>query len=305
MDKEIADLNATQKHHTNDVDLLEDRMMDVEMSVKGAHRMIGEVKEEVRDLNDLCANINNQVESMKQEDVAWCRSRISALEKPNNPTNKSLWSLVNLLVRRVDDQADLIKDLRADLASGKERVCVLEMSSAMIRSRVSVLEEAMEIDPPVTDLSGDDDSTDSEYADVDDGGAMLVDDSEDERDQENVVPIPIPPPVIRIDTPRPPTVLRELIPIEEPAPVPAVEVDEGEDNAWYIPPIHHRRIHPLSEFTTAPVDPVPEYPPALDYVENRLDDPLAGVPWEDLAVDGSEDELWANLRVNRRSTPAE
>ena len=47
----------------------------------------------------------------------------------------------------------------------------------MIRSRVSVLEEAMEIDPPVTDLSGDDDSMDSEYADVDDGGAMLVDDT--------------------------------------------------------------------------------------------------------------------------------
>jgi hypothetical protein len=114
----------------------------------------------------------------------------------------------------------------------------------MIRSRVSVLEEAMEIDPPVTDLSGDDNSTDSEYADVDDGGAMLVDDSEDERDQENVVPIPVPPPVIRLNTPRPPTILRELIPIEAPTPEPAMEVDEGEDDAWYIPPIHRRRIHP-------------------------------------------------------------
>ena len=40
----------------------------------------------------------------------------------------------------------------------------------------------MEIDPPITDLSGGD-LTDSEYADIDDGGAMLVDDSEDERDQ--------------------------------------------------------------------------------------------------------------------------
>ena len=157
----------------------------------------------------------------------------------------------------------------------------------------------MEIDPPVTDLSGDDDSTDSEYADVDDGGAMLVDDSEEERDQENIVPVPVPPPATRFDTPRPPTVLRELIPIEEPAPVPAVEVDEGEDDAWYIPPIHRRRIHPLNEFTTAAVDPVPEY------VEDSWDDPEAGPLREDLAVDGSEDEMWANLGINRRDTPAE
>jgi hypothetical protein len=274
-------------------------MMDVEMSAQGAHRMIAEMKEEVRDFSDSFGNLHNQVETMRVEDIAWCRSRISVLEKPNNPANKSLWTLVNLLVRRVDDQADQIKDLKAGLAIGGERVSVLEMSSSMIRSRVSVLEEAMEIDPPVTDLSGDDDSTDSEYADVDDGGAMLVDDSEDERDQENVVPIPIPPPVIRLDTPRPPTILRELIPIEAPAPEPAVEVDEGEDDAWYIPPIHRRRIHPLSEFTTAPVDPVPTY------VEDRREDPLAGPSREDLAVDGSEDEMWANLGVNRRDTPAE
>ena len=155
----------------------------------------------------------------------------------------------------------------------------------------------MEIDPPVTDLSGDDNSTDSEYADVDDGGAMLVDDSED--DQENVAPIPVPPPAIRLDTLRPPTVLRELIPIEDPAPTPAVEVDEGEDDAWYIPPIMRRRIHALNEFTTAQVDPVPEY------VEDRWDDPEAGPSREDLAVDGSGDEMWANLGINRRDTPAE
>jgi hypothetical protein len=299
MDKEIGDCNAAQKTFQTDLDVLEDRMMDVEMSASGAHRMIAEMKEEVQDLSTLCGNLGNQVETMQVDGIAWCRSRISMLEKPNNPANKSLWQLVNLLVRRVNDQADLIKDLRSDLASGKERVSVLEMSSAMIRSRVAVLEEAMEIDPPVTDLSGDDDSTDSEYADVDDGGAMLVDDSEGERDQENVVPIPIPPPVVRLDTPRPPTILRELIPIEAPAPVPAVEVDEGEDDAWYIPPIHRRRIHPLSEFTTAPVDPVPTY------VEDRREDPLAGPSREDLAVDGSEDEMWANLGVNRRDTPAE
>ena len=199
----------------------------------------------------------------------------------------------------MEDQADLIKDLSSGLVGAKERVSVLEMSSTMIRLRVTVLEEAMEIDPPVTDLSGDDDSTDLEYADVDDGGAMLVDDSEDERDQENIVPIPIPPPAVRLDTPCPPTILQELIPVEAPAPVPAVEVDEGEDDAWYIPPIMRRWIHALSEFTTAAVDPVPEY------VEDRWDDPEAGPSREDLAVDGSEDEMWANLGVNCRDTPAE
>jgi hypothetical protein len=259
MDKEISDCNSAQKMFQTELDLLEDRMMDVEMSASGAHRMIGEMKEDVREISDSLGNLHNQVESIQVEGMAWCRSRISVLEKPNNPANKSLWQLVNLLVRRVDDQSDLIKDLSAGLASSKERVSVLEMLSLMIRSRVSVLEEAMEIDPPITDLSGDDDSTDLEYADVDDGGAMLVDDLEEERDQENIVPIPIPPPVVRLDTPRPPTILWELILIEEPAPVPTVEVDEGEDDAWYIPPIHRRRIHPLSEFTTAPVDPVPEY----------------------------------------------
>ena len=183
------------------------------------------------------------------------------MEKPNNPANKLLWQLVNLLSCQVEDQADLIKDLSSSLVGAKERVSVLEMSSAMIQSRVSVLEEAMEIDPLVTDLS--DDSSNLEYADVDDGEAMLVDDLEEERDQENVVLILIPPPVICLDTPRPPTILWELIPIEAPAPVPAVEVDEGEDNTWYIPPILRRQIHPLSEFTTAPVDPV------LEYVEDR------------------------------------
>ena len=128
---------------------------------------------------------------------------------------------------------------------------------------------------------------------------MLVDDSEDERDQENVVPIPIPPPATHLDTPRPLTVLRELIPIKEPAPIPAVEVVEGEDDAWYIPPVMCRRMHPLNEFTTVAMEPVPEY------VEDCQDDLIAGPSQDDLAVDGSEDELWANLRVNCRATPAE
>ena len=157
----------------------------------------------------------------------------------------------------------------------------------------------MEIDPPVTDLSGKDDSTDSEYADVDDSGAMLVDDSEDEGNQENIVPIPIPPPTTRLNTPHLPTVLWELIPIKDPAPAPAAEVEEGEDDVWYIPPVMCRRMHPLDEFTTVAMEPVPEY------VEDRRDDLIAGTSQDDLAVDGSEDELWANLRVNCRATPAE
>ena len=156
------------------------------------------------------------------EDISWCQSRISALKKPNNPANKSLWQLINLLSRQVEDQADLIKDLSSGLVGAKERVSVLEMSSLMIHLRVSVLEEAMEIDPPVTDLSGDDDSTDSEYADVDDGGAMLVDDLEEERDQENVVPILVPPPIICLDTPRPPTITGDKAPCTEPV------------HAWYM-----------------------------------------------------------------------
>ena len=298
MDKEISDLQQSSKLLRTDVDLLKDRMMDVEMSASGAHRMIGEVKEDVRDLSDLCGNLNNQVETMQVEGIDWCQSRISALEKPNNPANKSLWQLVNLLSHQVEDQANLIKDLSSGLVGVKERVSVLEMLSMMIRLRVTVLEEAMEIDPPVTDLSGDD-STDSEYADVDDGGAMMVEDLEDERDQENVVLIPIPPPATHLDTPRPPTILRELILIEAPAPIPAVEVDEGEDDVWYIPPIMRRRIHALNKFTTAAVDPVPEY------VEDRRDDLEAGPSREDLAVDGLEDEMWANLGVNHRDMPAE
>ena len=101
------------------------------------------------------------------------------------------------------------------------------------------------------------------------------------------------------DTPSPPTILWRLIPIEAPAPTPAVEVDEGEDDAWYIPPIMCRQIHALNEFTTASVDPIPEY------VENHQDDLVAGPSRGDLAVDGSEDEMWANLGVNCRDTPAE
>ena len=90
MDKEISDNNQAIKLLVNDVALMEDRMMDVEMSASGAHRMIGDMKEEIRDLSDLTGNLNNQMETMQVEGIDWCRSRISALEKPNNPANKSL-----------------------------------------------------------------------------------------------------------------------------------------------------------------------------------------------------------------------
>jgi hypothetical protein len=152
------------------------------------------------------------------------------------------------------------------------------------------LEEAMEIDPPLTDLTSDDSSTDLEYQDVDDRGVMLVEDSEDEREN-------MPPPVaIQVNTPHL-VVLQELIPIEELAPVaPAIEVFEGEDDMWYIPPVMRCRIHTLDEYSSTIVDPV------LDYVEDRREDLLAGPHHKDLAVDGLEDELWANLGVNLRLT---
>jgi hypothetical protein len=107
------------------------------------------------------------------------------LEKPNNPTNKSLWQLLNCFIHRVEDLEDEVAGLKARSVRSGERIGVLEMSSSMIQSRVQVLEEAMEINPPLMDLMLED----LEYQDVDDGGAMLVEDLEDERDQENIVPI--------------------------------------------------------------------------------------------------------------------
>jgi hypothetical protein len=164
------------------------------------------------------------------------------LEKPNNPTNCSLWQLVNSLASRVESQEDIIAKLRAGLIQLRERLSSLEMSSTMLRSWVQTLEDVMEQDPPSVDLT----SEDLEYQDVDDSGAMMVEDSEDERDQENV-----PPPVLHVDTPHS-------------APVaPAIEVVnvnvEGEDDMWYILPIMHHQIHPLDKYSTIQVNPLPEY----------------------------------------------
>jgi chromosome segregation ATPase len=153
MDKEVDRLTESQKTFRTDLNILEDRVMDVEMSAKGAYTMMAPLKDDVQELNDAVANLSNQLESVRVEDVAWYWSRISVLEKPNNPANKSLWLLVNQLSRRVEDQQDQIAALQAGMIGTKERVGTLEMSSAMIRSRVSIIEDAMEIDPPVTDLS--------------------------------------------------------------------------------------------------------------------------------------------------------
>jgi hypothetical protein len=125
-----------QRTFRTDLDVLEDWVMDVKMSAKGAHTMMVPLKQDIQDLNDIVANVSNQLESVHLEDIAWCHSRVSSLEKPNNPANKSLWLLVNQLSCRVKDQQDQITALQAGMISTKERVGVLEMSSVMIRSRV-------------------------------------------------------------------------------------------------------------------------------------------------------------------------
>ena len=292
MDKEVDHLMEGQKTFRTDLDVLEDQVMDVKMSTKGAYMMMAPLKEDVQDLNNTVANLSNQLEMVHVEDVAWCWSQILALEKPNNPANKSLWLLVNQLSHQVKDQQDQIAALQAGMIGTKERVGVLEMSSVMIRLRVSVLEEVMEVDPPVTDLSGEDNLTDSEYTDVDDGGAVMVEDLEDER--ENMA-LPLPP-VIRSSTPFPAPVLQELIPIKDPALLyPGVEL-EGEDDAWYIPPVMRHHIHAINKFSIHRVDPL------LEYVEDVREDLLAGVHRDDLPADGSEDEMWASFGVVHRST---
>jgi chromosome segregation ATPase len=149
MDREINDINEEQRTFQVNLDVLEDRVMDVEMSAKGAHTMMAPLKDNVRDLNDTVANLSNQLEMVRVEDIAWCRSRILMLEKPNNPANKSLWLIVNQLSHRVKDQQDQISALQAGMVGTKERVGVLEMLSVMIRTQVGIIEDAMEIDPPV------------------------------------------------------------------------------------------------------------------------------------------------------------
>jgi hypothetical protein len=91
-----------------------------------------------------------------------------------------------------------------------------------------------------------------------------------------------------------------LILIEDPAPwfqtpVPLVEVDaKGEDDAWYIPPVYCCQVYPLDEYSSAHVDPVP------DYVEDVREDPTAGPHGDDLSVNGLDDEMWVELGVLAR-----
>jgi hypothetical protein len=104
----------------------------MEMSVKGAHFAIAPIQEDIRELNDAVANVTNQIKMIQQDDVAWCHSQISVLGKPNNPTNCSLWQLVNSLSTRLESQEDIISDLKTGLARAHEKIGVLEMSSALV-----------------------------------------------------------------------------------------------------------------------------------------------------------------------------
>jgi uncharacterized coiled-coil protein SlyX len=88
----------------------------------GAHFAIALMQEDIQELNDVVANVNNELERVQQEDVAWCRSKISVLEKPNNPANCSLWQLVNSLSSRLESQEDLISDLKTGLARVHEKM---------------------------------------------------------------------------------------------------------------------------------------------------------------------------------------
>jgi hypothetical protein len=47
MDKEIDRMSEGQKTFRTDLDVLEDRVMDVEMSAKGAHTMMAPLKDDV------------------------------------------------------------------------------------------------------------------------------------------------------------------------------------------------------------------------------------------------------------------
>jgi hypothetical protein len=79
--------------------------------------------------------------------------------------------------------------------------------------------------------------------------------------------------------------------------VEVVDVDaEGEDDAWYIPPIYHCCACLLDKYSTTRVDPLP------GYMEDVREDPMASPHQDDLVADGLEDEMWANLGVNLRLT---
>jgi hypothetical protein len=56
---EVEQLDRDQAQPWNDLDVLEDQVMDVEMSAKGAHQMITPLKEDVWVLNNVVFNLSN------------------------------------------------------------------------------------------------------------------------------------------------------------------------------------------------------------------------------------------------------
>jgi hypothetical protein len=70
MEVERQDSDLANYHTQHDP--LDDRMMDVEMSAKGAHTMIASTKEDIREVQDSVANAHNQLELIRTNDTAWC-----------------------------------------------------------------------------------------------------------------------------------------------------------------------------------------------------------------------------------------
>jgi hypothetical protein len=68
----IESMDKDQTKLLVDMDLHDNCLMDVEMSVQGAHTMLASVRDDVRDLNDLAANLNNQLERVQVKDISWC-----------------------------------------------------------------------------------------------------------------------------------------------------------------------------------------------------------------------------------------
>jgi hypothetical protein len=157
LEKEVEDMGKAQA-------ILREEFDSMEMSVQETHFAIVLMQEDIWDLNDLLSNVNNQVERIQVEDVSWCHSRISALGKPNNPANHSLWHLANLLSTRLESQEDIISELKVGLARAYEKIGVLEMLLALVQMRVLLLEDVMESSPTSTDLTSDD--SNSEYTNV-------------------------------------------------------------------------------------------------------------------------------------------
>jgi hypothetical protein len=57
MDVDHVDREVVQLR--NDHDMLEDQVMDVEMSTKGAWQMLMPLKQDIQDLNNVVANMSN------------------------------------------------------------------------------------------------------------------------------------------------------------------------------------------------------------------------------------------------------